>query len=112
MSDLADIADECIHGLTTAFCSICKAQHAAAEKRRRLTRAKNADVWETEETVHPHPSISLDYPHTQAKYDGLCPDCDEHFHEGDWIYLVGGSWLDEECARDRTILNGGTDHGR
>lgn len=90
------ILDECIHGLTTAWCSICKAQSRAAETRRRRARASAHPSWETE-TVLP-------YPQTTATYRSLCPICDEYIEIDADIYKCEGDWVCRPCAEDCLTL--------
>ncbi len=97
----APILDECIHLMTTAFCTICKEDTKAKEARARRKRAGNAGTWEVYDR--------LPFPHTIATRDGLCPECDEDvIHVGDEIHLVDGSWVCRPCAVDAQILAGGT----
>jgi hypothetical protein len=93
---IAPIMDECIHLMTTAFCSICKANTRAAESRRRRTRANNHPSWETE--------VTLPYPSTQASYRSLCANCDEYMEVGTTIYKVEDVWVCQPCAEDCLTL--------
>lgn len=95
------IADECIHGLTTAWCSICKAQSKLAEKRRRLAREARHPAFETEP--------SLPYPTVVAQWDGICASCDERYPSGTTIYRADGGWCCQQCAEDYHTLGVGTD---
>ena len=99
---LADVADECIHLMTTAFCSICKAQTRAAETRRRRNRAATHPSWETEDGPLPYPSTIAGYPLT-------CPMCDERYDAGITIYKCDGAWVDRACAEDCVTLGVGAD---
>jgi hypothetical protein len=92
------IADECIHLMTTAFCTICKEQTRSKESRARRARAGNHPTWETEQ--------SLPYPTTTAGYESACPHCDEKINIDATIHKVDGAWVCYPCALDAAILEG------
>lgn len=96
------IADECIHLMTTAFCTICKAQSKAAETRRRRTRATNHPSWDTDQT--------LPYPTIIASYSSTCPHCDEGIQQGTEIHNVDGFWVCHQCGIDAAIMEGAIPH--
>lgn len=96
---LARIMDECEHGSTLAFCGPCKAKDPKsreAARLARLRRERNARSWATDK--------HLPFPNTTAQWGSPCPDCDERIAEGDTIYLVGGKWVDEQCALDSAVM--------
>lgn len=102
---LAEVVDECIHGITTAWCSICKQQTKDKEARRRRTREQNHPAWEVDEDT------SLPYPHTTASWPGTCTSCDTDYEAGTEIWKADGGWCCHQCAVDYATLGVGTDGG-
>jgi hypothetical protein len=96
------IADECIHLMTTAFCTICKKQTREKETRARRTRNRNSNGW----TV----IVTLPYPTIQAQYESTCPHCDETIHADDSIHNVDGSWVCYQCGHDAAAIEGTLPH--
>lgn len=83
------VADECIHGLTLPFCSICKQNVSAARSARAWGDAITTDRW-----------LKIESPWTWAKYDGVCgnKDCEDEIEVGELIGLRDGNWMCNECA--------------
>lgn len=84
-------ADECRHGLTEAWCSLCQDQ-AAAQRARELIRdnPRAASMWH-------HPSTPTG-PKAVASYSSVCSECDELINVGDLIFLRAGTWMCQDST--------------
>lgn len=83
-------ADECIHGLTEAWCSICCDQAAAQRARELIRDSPQASMWH-------HPSTP-DGPKAVASYSSCCNECEDLINVGDLIFLRAGSWMCKDSA--------------
>lgn len=101
MADLAEVADECIHGLTTAWCSLCKADTRRREGFARRRRASVDESW----TTHP----SSPYPSTKADYPSNCKSCGDRYDVGDTIYRAASMWVCGQCKDEYETLGVGPD---
>ncbi len=83
----AEVLQECIHGITEAFCSLCKSKKLRQPARRRSEAlwGKAARIIEVERTV-------------LAQYDSECRGCGGHIYESDPIHLVDGVWVCDDCG--------------
>lgn len=75
---MGDVIDECIHGLTAAWCSICKAKATKVDRTNRAAWRGQEDALEESGSDRPAGFV-------RAKYDGACQKCHKNIIEGDWI---------------------------
>jgi len=90
------VLDECIHGMTLGFCTICKQNTTAARNARAWNNAadvaRDADRW-----------AMILPPFTLAKFDGECPECGKDIEDRELIGLRDGEWFCNKCSYDYDI---------
>lgn len=81
---MAQISDECIHGLTTAWCSTCREPTRRAQAKGRRVRRS----WVTTALV-------------PASYGSRCAVCGTSIEEGDAVGMVDDEgWCCENCVEE------------
>lgn len=89
MAEDGEVLGECIHGITAAFCSICKS------KTRK--RVKGEVGWGKQARQGAMPN----FPRCVSSWDAKCKWCGGEITEGeDLVYKVEGEWVCEKCARE------------